>query len=185
MADSGYLFTSERLGFRNWRETDLPKMTLINADPKVMAFFPSTYSTEQTQGFLSRMQQQFEEKGFCYFAAERLEDQELIGFIGIAEQKYEAPFTPCIDIGWRLHPQAWYKGYATEGAKRCLAYAFDHLQLREIKAIAPAINIPSIRVMEKIGMKKEFHFKHPLLKDNKKLEECVLYGIRRGFSKAE
>ena len=87
---------------------------------------------------------------------------EFIGFVGLCDQAYESPFTPCTDIGWRLAPEFWGKGYATEGAKRCLEYAFNDLRLDEIKSTAPKVNVPSIRVMEKanmqaVGMTDKYH----------------------------
>ncbi len=115
-----YIFTSQRLGFRNWLDSDLPKMAAINADEEVMRFFPSTQTKAKTEEFIKRMQAQFEKHGFCYFAVEILESKALIGFIGLSEQTYKADFTPCVDIGWRLGRTHWGKGYATEGAKRVL-----------------------------------------------------------------
>lgn len=177
--DSTYIFTSERLGFRNWKESDIEPLFKINSDPKVMEFFPSTQTLEQTQSFIKRMQQQYTSKGFCYFAVETLNDNSFIGFIGLSEQNFEADFTPCIDIGWRLSQNQWGKGYATEGAKRCLNFAFNTLHLESIKATCPVINKKSEKVMNKLGMTRESVFSHPLLKDYKALEECVLYGVKR------
>ena len=74
-------------------------MAKINTDEKVMKFFPDVNSKEQTLNFIDRMQLQFEAKGFCYFAVDKLENNEFIGFIGLSEQNYKAEFTPCIDIG--------------------------------------------------------------------------------------
>ena len=172
-----YLFKSERLGFRNWIESDISKMAAINADPKVMAFFPKIQNEKATQGFIYKMQKQFLEKGFCYFAVDKLEDETFVGFIGVSEQNFEAEFTPCLDIGWRLAQTEWNKGYATEGAKRCLEFAFQELQLENIKAICPIVNKPSENVMIKVGMSKEMTFKHPFLKDYKELECCFLYEL--------
>ena len=59
------------------------------------------------------MQNQFAEKGFCYFAVDKLENSEFIGLICLSEQTFEADFTPCIDIGWRLASAEWNKGNAT------------------------------------------------------------------------
>jgi len=176
-----YLFKSERLGFRNWTEADKPKMALINSDVEVMAFFPSTPSKEQTEEFVIRMQNQFSKNRFCYFAVDKLENKEFIGFIGISEQNYKSDFTPCVDIGWRLAQKEWGKGYATEGAQKCLDYAFNDIKLKTIKAICPIINDKSEAVMKKLGMKKIKVFKHPLLKANKRLETCVLYEIEKGI----
>ena len=174
-----YLFKSERLGFRNWSEKDKPKMSKINSNSKVMAFFPSTPNTEQTEQFINRMQKQYLEKGFCYFAVDTLENNEFIGFIGISEQNFKSDFTPCVDIGWRLAEKEWGKGYATEGAKKCLDFAFNDIGLKTIKSICQKINDKSERVMEKLGMKKIHTFNHPLLKEYKTLESCVLYEIER------
>jgi RimJ/RimL family protein N-acetyltransferase len=170
-----YLFQSQRLGFRDWQASDLKKMAAINADPDVMEFFPKVQTEEETQQFIERMQKQFQEKGFCYFAVDKLENQELIGFIGISQQTYEADFTPCIDIGWRIDKKEWNKGYATEGAKRCLEYAFQELGLKNIYAVAPKANQKSELIMKKIGMEKVKEFEHPLLLEDERLRECVLY----------
>lgn len=173
-----YLFQSERLGFRNWTFDDIQVMSLINADANVMRYFPSTQDEAQTRGFIERMQLMFNERGYCYFATERLDHQNLIGFIGIAYQEYEADFTPCVDIGWRLTSTEWGNGFATEGAKRCLEYGFQELNLESIMSVAPSMNQNSINVMKKIGMQFKYTFKHPKLAEFPNLEECVLYEKR-------
>ena len=175
--DQKYLFKSERLGFRNWLESDIELMSAINADEKVMEFFPAIASKDQTIEFIKKMQKQFTEKGFCYFAVDKLENNEFIGFIGLSEKLFEAEFTPCIDIGWRLSSEEWNKGYAGEGAKRCLEYANEVLKLEKIVSIAPKINVKSEKVMKKIGMEKVLEFEHPLLINDERLRDCVLYQI--------
>lgn len=170
-----YIFTSERLGFRSWKTSDINLLFELNSNDEVMRYFPSTQTKSQTEAFITRMQEQYERNSFCYFAVEVLESKEFIGFIGLSEQTYEIDFNPSIDIGWRLHPNHWGKGYASEGAKACLKYAFDILKINEIVSVAPLINTPSILVMERIGMKKVKKFKHPLLKAYPKLAICVLY----------
>lgn len=171
-----HLFTSTRLGFRNWKNSDVDAMAAISADKEVMQFFPATKTTKETLLFVEKMQKQYTENGFCYFAVELLETNEFIGFIGISKQEYDAGFeTPFVDIGWRLKKTAWNKGYATEGAKRCLKYAFETLKLKTIYAIAPTSNSNSIHVMKKIGMNKHSTFMHPLITDDSELKECVAY----------
>jgi RimJ/RimL family protein N-acetyltransferase len=172
-----YLFTSARLGFRGWLDEDIDTMAAINADPVVMEFFPSELSHQQSAAFIERMQQEFNDKGFCYYAVDILLTGECIGFIGLHEQVFEATFTPCIDIGWRLGSAHWNKGFATEGAKRCLDYAFQDLGLTSIYAITPIVNKKSEAVMKKIGMQQQLYFNHPLLANDKRLEACVLYKI--------
>lgn len=169
------MLTTPRLLLRPWQKTDLPAMAAINAHPEVMHYFPSVQTEEQTKGFIGRQHLQQQERGYCYFAAELRETGQVIGFIGISYQDYEADFTPCVDIGWRLHPDAWGKGFATEGAKVCLAFAREELGLTEIVAVAVKANLPSIKVMERIGMRYHSQFKHPALKAYPALEDCVVY----------
>uniref|UniRef100_UPI00404B2639 GNAT family N-acetyltransferase n=1 Tax=Flavobacterium sp. TaxID=239 RepID=UPI00404B2639 len=174
-----YIFKSERLGFRNWKEKDKTKMGMINADPKVMEHFPAIQTQKQTNEFIDRMKTQFFKNGFCYFAVDKLDNNEFIGFIGIAEQTFVSDFTPCVDIGWRIAQTAWGKGFATEGAKKCLEFAFTEVGLKNIKSICPEKNDKSENVMKKIGMKKIKTFNHPLLSEFKELEKCVLYEIEK------
>jgi RimJ/RimL family protein N-acetyltransferase len=175
--DAQYIFQSTRLGFRNWVDADLEQLASINADPEVMRFFPSVQTLSQTQDFILRMKGEFAETGFCYFAVDVLASKEMIGFIGLHRQTFVSDFTPCIDIGWRLARQAWGLGYAVEGAQRVLDNAFEHLGIPEICAIAPIVNVPSVKVMQKIGMLQVKIFQHPLLAGDVRLAECVLYKI--------
>jgi RimJ/RimL family protein N-acetyltransferase len=170
-----YLFTSSRLGFRNWTKEDENVMAAINSNKSAMQYFPELQSLQQTQDFVARQQLQFLEKGYCYFAIETLETQQFIGFIGISFQNFEASFTPCVDIGWRLHPNFWHQGLATEGAEACVKYAFEILKIEKIFSIAPKLNTPSINVMKKIGMQFLQEFKHPKLSEYPELENCVVY----------
>jgi RimJ/RimL family protein N-acetyltransferase len=170
-----YLFTSERLGFRDWKEEDIPVLAALNADPVVMEFFPSIQDYQQTVAFVDKMQSQFAANGYCYFAVDRLDREECIGFIGLTDQVYKADFTPCVDIGWRLKQSAWHNGFAKEGASRCLEYGLKDLRLSKIYAVAPKINTRSEHIMKSIGMHKVSEFDHPALLEDKRLNPCILY----------
>lgn len=172
-----YIFDSSRLGFRNWKESDLPSLHTINSDQEVMAFFPSIKTENETFEFIKRMQSQYMEKGYCYFATVYKETDQVIGFIGLSYQTYESDFNPSVDIGWRLSKKFWGKGLATEGALACLAYGFNKIKLNEILSVAPASNVASINVMKKIGMSYEYDFKHPKLSQYPSIENCSLYTI--------
>ena len=175
---SNYLFTSSRLGFREWKISDLDAMAEICADKDVMEFFPNPLSKKQTVEFITTRRSKFAKNGFCYYAAEILETNELIGFIGLSRQEYDAGFeNPFVDIGWRLKKSSWFKGYATEGAKRSLEYGFKTLELKTIYAIAPTLNVKSYLVMDKIGMTKHSSFVHPFIANDSNLKECVAYKI--------
>ena len=121
------------------------------------------------------MKDQWVQMGFCYFAVEELESKAFIGFIGLSEQHYEAFFNPSVDIGWRLDPRYWGKGYATEDAKLCLEYAFEVVELQQVVSVCPEINSNSERVMQKIGMSEVAVFDHPLLASSPVLTRCLLY----------
>lgn len=172
-----YLFTSKRIGFRAWKKEDLNDFALINADPAVMRHFPKVLSIEETADLIERLQKLFDEHGYCYYATEVLATKELIGFIGINYQSYESSFSPGTDIGWRLKQSSWGKGYATEGAVRCLEHAFQDLKLEKVFAVCTIANSPSENVMKKIGMTKKGIFNHPKLKEFPSYEKCVWYEI--------
>ena len=150
-------------------------MIAINSDAEVMAYFPSIQDELQTRTFVQRMQNQLQEKGYCYYAVDRLDSNAFIGFIGLSWQTYQADFTPCVDIGWRLKKAEWNQGFATEGAGRCLEYAFHDLHIETVYAVAPKVNLKSEHIMEAIGMKKIGEFDHPLLPNDLRLQRCVVY----------
>ena len=170
-----YIFTSDRIGFREWKDEDIESMSSLNADPDVMRYFPGTQTEEATLALIERMRNQYNKNGFCYFAVDLLETKAFMGCIGCAEQFFESPYTPCIDIGWRLHKAYWHKGLATEGAQRCQQFMLDEHGITDIKAFAPKVNTPSINVMQKIGMRYVGEFKHPALIDYPELEVCEAY----------
>jgi RimJ/RimL family protein N-acetyltransferase len=154
-------------------------MTEINSDSVVMEYFPSTYSKEETIAFIERMKEQYNVKGYCYYAVDKLESQTFIGFIGLSVTSFESDFTPCVDIGWRLQRTEWGKGFASEGARTCLSYGFTLPGIERIYSFAPLVNKRSIHIMEKLGMKKLEKFMHPKLIANERLAECALYVATR------
>lgn len=172
---TNYLFTSSRLGFRNWDKDDLKKLAALNNDDEVMRYFPKKPTLEETENFIMRMQKSYIEKGFCYFAVEIIHNSEFLGFIGLCEKSFKADFTPFVDIGWRLKKSGWNNGFATEGAKACLDFGLYALSIPKIVAIAPIVNKSSEAVMKKIGMDKVKIFEHPQLLDYDDLKTCVLY----------
>jgi RimJ/RimL family protein N-acetyltransferase len=178
LKNNKYIFKSERLGFRNWINSDLKELAEINSDPEVMEHFPSTLNEKETEDLLQRLIKHYDEKGYTYYATEILKTGELIGFIGLAYQTYKTEFSPATDIGWRLKKSAWGKGYATEGAKRCLEYAFNELKINKIFSICTINNNKSENVMKKIGMIKKGEFNHPELIDYPEYEKNNWYEIK-------
>ena len=130
---------------------------------------------------VSRIEAHQREQGFCFFAAELVGKSPFIGFIGISRVPFEAPFTPAVEIGWRLAQQYWHKGLATEGAQAVLSYAFRKLNLDAVVSFTVPANIRSRRVMEKIGLQHNpaDDFDHPRLPVGHSLRRHVLYRLTR------
>lgn len=170
-------FETSRLQLRDWEETDLEPFRRLNADDEVMSYFPKTLSNEETNAFYQSIVSEFKEYGFGLYAVELKENKQFIGFIGFHRATFEADFTPCIEIGWRLKKEAWGKGYATEGAKACLQYGFNQLGLTDVYSFTAEVNTPSKNVMIKIGMSFMNTFDHPRVEENSPLKKHVLYHI--------
>lgn len=177
MKHSAYIFKSERLGFRNWRDEDLEDFAMLNADEVVMEHFPHTLSREEVEEIYHNLREHYTEYGYTYYATDVLETQEFIGMIGLAFQQYQTIYTPAIDIGWRLRRSAWGKGYATEGAKRCLQYAFEELEIDQVISVCTIQNSKSENVMKKIGMTRKGEFNHPEVREYPDYEKHVCYEI--------
>lgn len=172
-----YIITTERLGLRMWKKRDRMPFERMNAKTTVMKYFPKILSRNESDAFIDRIMQHFSEKGFGLLAVEHKGIREFMGFIGFYTGTFEADFTPCVEIGWRLDDAFWHKGYATEGALACLQYGFTTLGFDEVYSFTSEVNIPSIRVMERIGMKKSGTFLHPAIDRDSPLRPHVLYKI--------
>lgn len=169
-----YIETS-RLILRDWKEEDMPDFARLNGDERVMKYFLKKLSYEETLDFYRRIQAEIEDCGFGLFAVERKEDAAFIGFVGLHAITFELDIVPAIEIGWRLLPEFWEKGYATEAAVACLDYAGKELGMKEVYSFTSIPNKRSERVMQKIGMKKIKEFDHPLVESGHLLCRHVLY----------
>jgi len=175
---------TKRLILRPWKEADLVPFAALNADPKVMEYFPSTLSRKESDSLAHRIQQKFEERGYGMWAVAIPGIADFIGFIGLNNEDkstFPAHFTPAVEIGWRLASTYWGQGYATEGAKAALAYGFETLNLPEIVSFTAVQNMRSRRIMEKIGMHYDpkDDFDHPKLPEGHPLRKHVLYRINQ------
>ena len=169
---------TDRLILRQWRDADRAPFCAMNADPRVMEFFPECLTGEQSDALLVRIEQHFETHGFGLYATELRSSGEFAGFIGLAAPDFEAFFTPCVEIGWRLAARHWNQGLATEGARAVLEFAFGTLGLREVVSFTTRGNLPSRRVMEKLGMRYAGDFDHPRIPEGHPLRPHVLYRIK-------
>jgi len=173
---------TKRLILRPWQESDLPLFAIMNSDPKIMEYIPSgLQSAEESNQYAQSIIEHFKKRGWGKWAVSEINGADFIGYIGLCYVDYEAPFTPAVEIGWRLAFDFWNKGYATEGALAALKYAFETINLQEVVAVTPQQNFRSIAVMKKIGMvHNEFDdFDHPKLPQDHELHRMVLYRLNR------
>ena len=168
-----------RLILRQWHDTDLEPYVAMNMDPEVMRYFPALQSQKDSIAQVARFQTFIEENGFGFFAVERRDTGAFIGFTGLSRPRFESFFTPCIEIGWRLARAHWGQGFAQEAARACLDMGFDKLNFNEIYSFTSQLNLPSLNVMKKIGMKEVGQFEHPLLPEGHPIKTHRLYKIER------
>jgi ribosomal-protein-alanine N-acetyltransferase len=135
----------------------------------------------QSAAEVARIRAHFTRHGYGPWAVEVAGGAPFIGFIGLWIPEFDAPFTPCVELGYRLAFEHWGKGYATEGARAVLAYGFDTLGLKEIVAMTATQNVRSQRVMEKLGMSRRpaDDFDHPKVAAGHPLRRHVLYRLRK------
>ncbi len=172
---------TERLILRKWRESDRAPFARMNCDPAVMEHFPALLSREESDALVDRAVAHFQEHGFGPWAAELRESKEFIGYVSLFIPQFEASFTPCVEIGWRLAQHHWGKGLATEGARAVLRHGFKVQGLLELVSFTVPGNLRSLRVMEKIGMTRdpEGDFDHPSIPEGHALRRHVLYRLKR------
>lgn len=172
---------TERLLLREWRADDLDPYAALNADPVVMEHFPAPMTRRESDDHVERIKARFAEDGWGLWAVEVLGEMDFIGFVGLAVPQFEAHFTPCVEVGWRLARPAWGRGYAPEGATEVLRFAFEDLGLDEVVSFTSVGNEKSRRVMTKIGLTHDpaDDFDHPNLVSNHRLARHVLYRGRR------
>jgi len=168
-----------RLILRGWTAADREPFARMNADQRVMEYLGEPLSREQSEEVVDRIEAHFRTHGFGLCVAELAERGDFIGFVGLAVPTFEAAFTPCVEIGWRLTAEYWGAGLATEAAREIVRYAFEELKLPELVSIAAVGNERSRRVMAKLGMTHDpaENFDHPKLPATHPLRRHVLYRL--------
>lgn len=170
---------SPRLLMRQWRDADLSEFAAMGADPQVMRYFPALLSREESSAFIGRIREHFAQHGFGLWALEHKDSGALIGLTGLLQVGFAVPFTPAVEIGWRLARPHWGMGYASEAATTALRAGFEQLGLQQIISFTADSNLPSQKVMQAIGMQHDPYgdFLHPRLADGHPLKPHVLYRI--------
>src|SRR4051794_24793860 len=172
---------TERLLLRRWRDDDRAPFAALNADPTVTEFLPSPISRSDSDAMVDRIEAGFEHNGFGLWAVEVPKAAAFVGFVGLSRPRFDAHFTPAVEVGWRLAAEHWGKGYATEAGHAALAFGFEVVGLDEIVSFTVAANNRSRAVMARLGLSHDPNddFDHPALPPGSPLRAHVLYRIRR------
>lgn len=169
---------TDRLILRDWDEEDLLPFQQMNANQQVRRFFPSLLSYRRSELDMQKMDEIIKEHGIGLFAVELKETGGWLGFIGLnyisESSKYSFEELPFYEIGWRLIPEVWGNGIASEGAEAVLDYAATH-GIEEVYSLTAEQNVSSIKVMEKINMQLYDHFEYPELSNYNPLKKHVRY----------
>src|ERR1700722_13533810 len=168
-----------RLFLRQWRDADLAPFGALNADAEVMRYMPRCLGRTESDALAGRYRERIAERGWAPWALERRDDGSFVGVLGLAVATFPAPFTPCVEIAWRLARAQWRQGLATEAAGAALRYGFETLALEEILAFTVPQNRRSRAVMERLGMRHDpgGDFEHPRLPPGHALRRHVLYRL--------
>lgn len=172
---------TERLILREWTDADRATYAGFVADPEVRRFYPTLLTRQQSDEAIDRFIAFLKRDGYGLLAVERKADGELIGDVGIIPVDMSIRGNPPVEIGWLLGRRYWGNGYAPEAAQAWIHYAFTTLGFAEIVAWTSVTNLPSQRVMQKLGMSyyPEDDFLHPRIPEDHPLRPHVLYRIRR------
>ncbi len=179
MRHAGAVLRTDRLVLRAWRPQDRAPFAAMNADPQVMELFVAAMTGAQSNALLERIEAHFAEHGFGLWAVEERATGRFLGFTGLARLTFDAPFTPAVEVGWRLTRAAWGKGHATEAAKEAIRYGFEQVGLSEVVSMTAASNLRSRAVMVRLGMTRDpaDDFDHPLVPAGHPLQRHVLYRL--------
>jgi len=181
----GPTITTARLVLRRWRDDDREPFAAMNADPEVMRYFPRPLNRDESDRLIDRIEARFDAEGIGQWAIEDREDGRFLGFTGLASAAFAAPFTPAVEVGWRLARFAWGRGYATEAGRAALHFGFEVRELESILSWTSVLNLRSIAVMARLGMRHDpaEDFDHPLVAPGDPLRRHVLYRLdREGWS---
>lgn len=175
------MLETERLILRKWRDEDRVPFAAMNADPAVMRFFPAPLTRLQSDALADEIAQHFDKHGWGVWSVERRNARGFLGIVGLAHVRDAMPFAPAVQIAWRLVRDAWGHGLASEAARACLAYGFEHLERDEIVSYTSPLNERSVAVMERLGMVRDpaEDFDHPNLPEGHTLRRHVLYRLTR------
>lgn len=182
VAGSGPVVVTERLVLRPFEDVDRAPFFALNTHPLVVESLGSSPTRAESDGMIERYSAEMAREGWGLWAVgQGRHGAGLVGMVGLHRVRAELPCAPAVEIGWRLHPDFWDQGYATEAAAAALRFGFEEAGLTEIVAFTTRLNTRSQAVMTRIGMRHdtEKDFDHPSVPDGSPLRRHVLYRITR------
>lgn len=179
---SDVVIETERLALRHWREDDLDLWLAHLNTPEVRAYLGGVETAEKVAEKFAKLERAWAEDGFSFLAVERREDGELLGTCGIARIDTEcAPpeLRGAIQIGWQLRADCWGQGYGTEAAAAVLEMAFERFGLEIVYGQTSERNVPSWRLMERVGMRRLADLDYPDPDYPPEDNPTMVYGLAR------
>ena len=171
------MIETARLVLRPWRDSDMLPFAEQNADPVVMRLLGGVLSREESDAYAARAEAHLATHGFCKWAVEAPGVAPFVGAVGLSYVRFEASFTPAVEVAWRLHRAFWGRGYATEAARAAIDDGFGRVGLQAIVAMTVPDNRASLRVMQRLGMTRSIAFDHPNYAPDHPLCRHVLYRL--------
>jgi len=158
------MLTTERLVLRPWSAADRAPFAALNADPEVVRYLTGgrPLTRDESDALIDAFEAHWSEHGFgLWCAAPREDPEDCLGFVGLAVPSFLPAVLPAVEVGWRLARPAWGRGLATEGARAALEHAFATLRLESVISVIDPANDRSVRVAEKLGMRRGAAHLHP------------------------
>ncbi|MFC3688030.1 GNAT family N-acetyltransferase [Aquipuribacter hungaricus] len=170
---------TQRLLLRGFTDADREPFAALNSDPAVMEHFPSPVDRARSDALVDRVRAGWADRGWGLWAVERADTGEMVGFTGLSPATFDAPFTPAVEVGWRLARAHWGQGFATEAALASLRVAFEDLGVGEVVSFTAVTNSRSRAVMERLGMHRDpaDDFPYPSIPEGHPLRPHVLYRL--------
>ncbi len=144
---------TERLILRYFTLDDVDAVFAVIGDPETMKFYPQQFTRDDALRWVTKSQERYRRDGYALFAVVLKSNGQVIGNCGLMRQEIESE--SLLEVGYHFRRDHWGRGYATEAARGCMAYAFGHLKADKVVSLILPENLPSRRVAERNGMTVE------------------------------
>ena len=152
MSDEVPPIETERLRLHALRGTHREALTRLLGDPKVMRFSLSgPLDAPGVDAWMERHRRRAADPRFGFRAMMRRDGEEFVGICGLLPQRFDEGAG--LEIAYRLLPDAWGEGLATEAARACRSYAENEFGTEPLFSFIEPANAPSIAVAERVGLR--------------------------------